>query len=229
MATTLEIPLFKDSIEGLKINVGTMLDQTFPDHKILFANSDIVAPSQKAIVLKRNVRSGNPNGLNLVPIRVHIDALTGEKHYIYQATASYRVKFHKTAAIDEAYYLKMLLSTDEFHYTWWGSNDLYGITNISDVADDPVSVDFVEWEEGAIMTFDCTYLFRHTESDAKTIERILFTSNNGSGVLSGESENFWITLGYSSYQDYVDNVNTLYFHVNGDDNTPSGVDFSQDW
>lgn len=207
MATTLEIPLFRDSVEGLKLNIGNMLDQTFPNHKLYFANGNITVPIQKYIVVKRNVRQGNPNGLNIVPIHTYLDALTEEKHYVYMATTSFRVKFHKDNAIDDAYYLKMLLSTDEFHYTWWGGNDLYGITNISDVSDDPVSVDFVEWEEGAIMTFDCTYLFRHTESDAKTIERILFTSNNGSGVLSGESEELWFSLGYSTYQEYVSSLN----------------------
>lgn len=230
MAALTEVPLFRDSVDGLFDNIASMLRSEFgATHKIYKANQDIPVTTQPYIVVKRNVRQGNPNGLNIVPIHTYLDALTEEKHYVYMATVSFRVKFHKDNAIDDAYYLKMLLSTDEFHYTWWGGNDLYGITNISDVSDDPVSVDFVEWEEGAIFTFDCNYLFRHTESNVKTIERILFTANNGSGEVSGESENFWLSLGYNSYQDYVNSVNTLYFHVNGDDNTDSGMDFSQDW
>lgn len=199
-----EIPLFRDSVNGLFDNIAYMLGSEFgATHKIYKANQDIPVTTQPYIVVKRNVRQGNLNGLNLTPITTYLDALTEEKHYIYMATTSFRIKFHKDSAIDDAYYLKMLLSTDEFHYTWWGGNHLYGITNISDVSDDPVSVDFVEWEEGAIFTFDCNYLFRHTEGNVKTVENILFTTSNGGTELPSNIGNFWIDLGYDSYKDYV--------------------------
>lgn len=224
-----DIPLYRDSVAGLKTNIGNMLKSAFPDHKLYFANGNIPTPSEKYIVVKRVVRRGNPNGLNTVPTHTYLDGLTDQKHYIYQPTISFRIKFHKDDAMEDAYYLKMLLSTEEFHWQWWGKNNIYGITNISDVADDPVSVDYVEWEEGAVFTFDCNYAFRHTESELSTVEGVIFTSNNGSGDRAGTSNPFWRELGYDNFKDYVTDVNTLYFHVNGDETTDSGVDFTQDW
>jgi len=228
VATIKEVPLFRDSVAGLKENIGKMLKDVFPTHKLYFANKDITIPSEKYIVVKRNVRKGNENGLNLVPTYSYLDANTREKYYVYHGTVSFRIKFHKDDAIDDAFYLKMLLSTDEFHYKWWGG-DIYGITRISDVTDDPVVVDFVEWEEGAIFTFECNYLFRHTYENADTIEKIIFSVDNGSGEREGEAKAFWLTLGYDNYEDFLASTNGLYLHVNGDEDTPSGVDFDRDW
>ncbi|UUW39705.1 hypothetical protein VP14_018 [Vibrio phage VPMCC14] len=228
MAIVADVPLFKESIAGLKLNIGNMLKDTFPDHKLYFANGNITTPSDKYIVVKRVTRQGNPNGLNLV--QVYDELLEdGTKNYIYEATATFRIKFHKEDAMDDAYYLKMLLSTDEFHYTWWGIQDGYGITNISDVSDDPVSVDYVEWEEGAVFTFDCNYNFRYTQTGTINIEQILFTVSNGGPILEGLAQPFWITLGYQSYHEFLTDTNDLYLFVEGSETTPSGADFSQDW
>lgn len=202
MATIKDVPLFKDSAAGLKKNIGEMLKSTFPDHKIYFSNQNITTPDEKYIVVKRNVRKGNENGLNLIPTYSYLDANTREKCYVYHATVSFRIKFHKDDAIDDAFYLKMLLSTDEFHWKWW-SGDFYGITRISDVTDDPVVVDFIEWQEGAIFTFECNYLFRHTCENADTIEKIIFSVDNGSGKHEGETKEFWKDFGFDTYAEYA--------------------------
>jgi len=220
MASINDIPLLKAATDGLKTNIGNMLKAAFPDHKLYFANGDITVPSGKYIVVKRVVRQGNPNGLNLVPILYEI-LPDGTENYVYEATVSFRIKFHKEDAIDDAYYLKMLLSTYEFHYTWWGSQDGYGITNISDVADDPVSVDFVKWEEGAVFTFDCNYNFRFTAIGTPTVEEIIFTVNGKDGV----ARPFWRELGYQSYYEFLTDTNDLYSFVNYE----GGADYSQDW
>ena len=202
MATIKDVPLFKDSAAGLKKNIGEMLKSTFPDHKIYFSNQNITTPDEKYIVVKRTVRKGNTNGLNLVPTHFFTDPVASERTYTYMATVSFRIKFHKSSAIDDAFYLKMLLSTDDFHYKWWGT-DLYGITNVSDVTDDPVVVDFVQWEEGAIFTFECNYIFKHVSGDTSYIDKVLFSVDNSSGKHDGETKEFWKDFGFDTYAEYA--------------------------
>lgn len=223
----------KEARLGAKRYLGGILKTLFPTQKLIDLDNTATIPNDAYISIEE-LSDGviNGAGLGVRKISEHRD-VNGNITTVYHTSITYRIKFYKTGAKDCANDFIEYISNRDFdiqHY-----NELYSLTNISDrVISSRTSINFTDWEEGAVVTLNVNYLFKREILNSVTIDKVEFTattkSMNGDISLLGYEEGFWFELGYSSIQEYFDSVSNLYDWTNGvGDYTQSGVDFTNTW
>ena len=146
--------------------MASYLKFTLPDHKIVRADRELSIYTTPYVAV-RPVMAGGMNGSSYGNDPIYTDYGDDETiTYVFQYICPVLIKCHKGHALGDATKVVQGLKNRAKHYKFFGSDPTIGVTNFTQVRNDPTPIDQQTMETGAVFNLSLSFLAKEVETES---------------------------------------------------------------